>query len=111
MAGGAFSARVPLKAGTNIVDVLAGAPHSLAAMHVFRIYREIVVPVPDLAGASPSGAVQRLKALGLVARIRNNDSPFDFLIPISPQVCNTDPGAGQSIPPGTEVNVVVSKTC
>jgi Glucodextranase, domain B/PASTA domain len=111
VASGAFSAQVPLRPGTNIIDVLAGAPHAQAAMHVFRIVRQIVVPVPELAGDSSSGAVERLKAVGLVARIRNSSGPFDFLIPISPQVCGTDPGAGQTIPPGSAVDLNVSKTC
>jgi PASTA domain/Glucodextranase, domain B len=108
---GAFSWRVSLAPGTNIVDVLAGAPHAQAAMTAVRVYRQVYVSVPDVSGESPGSATQALRGLGLVARIQNIGHFYDFLLPTSPSVCGTSPPAGHSVLPGSTVTVSVSKTC
>ena len=108
---GSFSARVALKPGTNLVDVLAGAPHAQGAMSVVRVFRELPVTVPDLAGASPSSAERQLEALGLAPRVHQSDGGLDFLLPIPRQVCVTNPGAGRGVAPGSTVTVTVSKLC
>ncbi len=108
---GSFSAQVSLKPGTNLVDVLAGAPHAQGAMGVVRVFRELPVTVPDLAGASPSGAERQLEALGLVPAIHDSDGGLDFLLPIARQVCVTSPTAGRGVAPESTVEVTVSKLC
>ena len=111
VSGGSFSTRVALKPGTNLVDVLAGAPYAQGAMSVVRIVRELPVTVPYLDGASPSGAEHQLAALGLVAHVRDTDGGLDFLLPIPSQVCVTNPSAGQGVAPGSTVQLTVSKLC
>jgi hypothetical protein len=111
VARGAFTTRVSLQPGTNIIDVLAGAPHALATMTAVRVYRQVEVTVPDVSGDSPSAADRALQSAGLVARVVNNGQFFDFLIPTSPQVCSSSPGAGRSVAPGSTVTLSVSKTC
>ena len=108
---GSFSARVALKPGTNLVDVLAGAPQVQEAMNVVRVFRELPVTVPDLGGNSPSGAERQLEALGLVPRMHDSDGGLDFLLPIPRQVCSTSPAAGRGVAPGSTVDVTVSKFC
>jgi hypothetical protein len=108
---GAFTARVQLQPGTNIIDVLAGAPHAVAAMAAVRVYRQVEVTIPALAGQSPSAATRALRGAGLVPRIQNDSQLFDFLLPNPPLVCNSTPPAGRSVPPGTAVTLSVSKTC
>jgi hypothetical protein len=108
---GSFTTRVPLRAGTNLVDVLAGGAHAQAAMTAVRVFRQVYVQVPDTSGDSAGSAIRALRAIGLVPRIQNDSQLFDFLLPTSPQVCGTSPGAGQSVLPGSVVTVTVSKTC
>jgi hypothetical protein len=109
---GTFSTRVPLLPGTNIIDVLAGAPNSRAAMTAVRVVRYVVVAIPDLGGESASQASDALTAIGLVPRVHTSPGGFfDFLLPISPQVCSTTPNSGRSVPLGTTVTVNVAKVC
>ena len=111
VAGGSFSASVPLEPGTNVVDVVAASPHSKAAMTAVRIYRQVAVSVPDVVGQSPSDASAALTAKGLKPKLHESDSGFDFFIPRSQQVCSTTPSAGEQVPPGTSVDVESSKLC
>jgi hypothetical protein len=108
---GSFSTQVSLAPGTNIVDVLAGAPHAAAAMSAVRVVRIVYIPIPDLSGDSPSDAQAQLSALGLVPKINNDDGFFSSLLPVSDAVCQTKPPAGAKVPPHSTVTVTVSKTC
>ncbi len=111
VAGGSFSTRVALRPGPNVVDVLAGASRAFGAMTAVRVYREVPVAVPDLSGDGPSDAVAALRALGLTPRVQQASGLFESLIPVSPQVCSTDPSAGTSVPPGSNVTIQVGKLC
>jgi Glucodextranase, domain B/PASTA domain len=108
---GAFSVKVALNPGTNMVDVLAGAHGAQAAMSVVRVVRELQVPVPDLIGSSPATAQQRLTAMHLGERLEKTSYPLDFLVPRPYQVCSTSPAPGQPVPPASTVTVTISKTC
>jgi beta-lactam-binding protein with PASTA domain len=80
-------------------------------MSVVRVVRDLEVPVPDLTGLSPTEAQQRLTALGLAERQEKTGYPLDFLVPRPYQVCSTEPGPHQPVPPGSTVTVTISKTC
>jgi hypothetical protein len=108
---GSFSTQVSLVPGTNIIDVLAGAPRERDAMSAVRVFRQVYVSVPDLSGDSPDDASQQLRALGLVPDVSKDDPFFSFLIPGSDSVCSTDPAARARLAPGSTVTVTVSKTC
>ena len=109
--GGSFRARVPVRPGPNVVDVLAGAARALGAMTAVRVYREVPVSVPQLSGDSPSDAVAQLGGLGLISSVHHASGLLESLIPVSETVCGTDPPAGRLVPPGSEVTVQVSKLC
>ncbi len=108
---GSFTVRVPLRAGTNVLDVLAGAPGEQAAMTAVRVYREIAVAVPPLGGQDPTAAAQRLQLLGLRPQVENVGGFFEVLIPSSAQVCSTSPSAGARLAPGSQVKLEVAKLC
>jgi hypothetical protein len=108
---GSFSTQVALAPGTNLIDVIAGAPHAHDAMTAARVFRQVYVAIPDLSGAGPSDAEQRLRQLGLVPEINKSEPFFSFLIPGSDSVCGTEPGANVKVAPGSTVKVTVSKTC
>jgi len=109
--GGSFQTRVSLAPGQNIVDVLAGASAARTAMTAVRVFRQVNMSVPTLSGQTIGAATSALRSRGLTARIVDNEPFYGFLLPGSPAVCNTSPGAGQSVAPGTVVTVNVSKTC
>jgi uncharacterized Zn-binding protein involved in type VI secretion len=111
VSGGAFDAEVPLDPGQNVVDVIAGAEDSAAAMTAVRVYRELMVEVPDLVGQSPDDASSALTDKGLKPKIEKSDSGFDFLFPGSRKVCATDPDAGSKVEPGSMVTVITGKSC
>jgi hypothetical protein len=111
VSGGAFDTQVQLAPGQNVVDVMAGAQDSAAAMTALRVYREMMVEVPDLVGQSPSDASDALTAKGLKPKVENDDSGFDFFLPSSRHVCGTDPDAGSKVAPGSTVTVIASKSC
>ncbi|MGA2930095.1 MAG: hypothetical protein ABSG43_29720 [Solirubrobacteraceae bacterium] len=108
---GSFSTRVALKPGTNLVDVLAGAPDADQAMNVVRVYRELPVVVPAVAGDSVSAAQGRLRSVGLVAQLHDTDGGLDFLLPLPRHACSTSPPAGRGVAPQSTVVVTVSKFC
>jgi len=110
-ANGTFSTQVRLQPGTNLVDVLAGALHDKSAMTALRVYRQILVTVPNVGNDSPDGATKALQALGLKVHIVDTDPFYSFLIFGSKDVCSTTPTAGRRVLPGTTVTVSVSKTC
>jgi hypothetical protein len=109
--GGAFSARVALDAGTNVIDVLASAPDARAAETAFRVRRQVTVRVPDVRGERPKEAADRLAGLGLGAEKEDAGGLFDALLPGDPIVCETEPRAGATVDTGTTVKLLVAKGC
>lgn len=108
---GEFTTQVQLQPGSNLVDVLAGAAHDNAAMTAVRVYRQILVTIPNVSNDSPDGAAKALVALGLQVRLKDTNPFYAFLIPGGQGVCGTSPGSGHRVLPGTTVTVSVSKTC
>jgi hypothetical protein len=108
---GSFSTQVQLQPGSNLLDVLAGAAHAKAAMTAVRVYRQILVTIPDVSNDSPPNAAKALVALGLHVHLKDTDPFYSFLIPGGQGVCGTSPGAGQRVDPGATVTISVSKTC
>jgi Glucodextranase, domain B/PASTA domain len=111
VSNGSFTTQVPLTPGTNIIDVLAGAPEAVAAMDAVRVYRQALVQVPNVSGDSPGDAQQRLRTDGFVAKTHSTDGFLDSLLPISDGVCGTTPPAGRSLPPGSTITIVESVNC
>ncbi len=111
VAAGAFSARVALDAGVNVIDVLASAGAARPALAALRVRRLVVVRVPDLTGLSPDEATSRLEALGLKAERRDAGGLFDELLGGSPGVCRTEPEAGAEVDPGVTVRLDVARRC
>ena len=110
--GGRFSAQVKLQPGTNLIDVVAGAPDGARpAMVAIRVRRQVTVSVPDLLGFTPKDAEDALAAKGLEADVQESGGLFDFLLPEDARVCDTDPPAGQQVDPGTTVKVFAAKSC
>ena len=108
---GAFNARVTLVPGANVVDVLAGSDRAPAAMTAVRVYRQVTVAVPDVVGASPTDAEAQLTSRGLKSATRSAGSGFDFLLPLSVQVCATNPAPATQVQPGSTVQLLTGKVC
>jgi glucodextranase-like protein/PASTA domain-containing protein len=108
---GRFSARVALRPGANIVDVAATAAGRRAGFAALRVVREVRVRVPDLTGRDADAAAQQLAALGLQVELRRGGGLFDPLLPGDPSVCETRPGPGAELLPGTTVELVVARSC
>jgi hypothetical protein len=108
---GAFSASVPLEPGVNVIDVLASAPGARPALTAIRVRRQVVVTVPDLAGASPSDAASRLDDIGLSGKAHYTGGLFDDLVPDDPVVCATDPKAGERAKVGSTVTLLTARLC
>lgn len=111
LSAGRFSARVVVRPGSNVIDVLAGAPRARAAMGAVRVYRELPVTVPNLDGQSGPAAVADLRRLGLRPRVSDQSGFFQSLLPLSKHVCATRPAAGQLLAPGSYVSVEIAKIC
>jgi hypothetical protein len=112
VSGGRFSKQVDLQPGTNLIDVVAGAPDGARpAMVAIRVRRQVTVAVPDLIGFTPSDAKDALAAKGLEADVQESSGLFDFLLPEDARVCETDPTAGTQVDPGTTVKVLAAKSC
>src|SRR4051812_23158714 len=108
---GTFRASVSLAAGTNVVDVLASAGRARPALTAIRVRREVTVEVPELTGLPVNDARSKLSSLGLKARVERRDSLFDRLLPGDPNVCETDPQAGDEVDPGTTVRLLAARDC
>lgn len=108
---GRWAATVRLLPGTNLVDVIAGAPRARPAMVAVRVRREVTVAVPDLTDYTPSDATDRLAALGLTADVQKAQGLIELLLPLDAHVCSTDPPAGTAVDPGSTVTVVAAKRC
>jgi Glucodextranase, domain B/PASTA domain len=109
--GGAFSTQVAVRPGSNVIDVLAGARGASAAMSAVRVYRELPVIVPDMSGQSASTASSELRRLGLGVNVYDEGGFFEGLLPLSKQVCTSEPPAGQPVAPGSPVALEIAKVC
>ena len=108
---GEFRARVPLREGSNVIDVGASADEARPTWAAVRITRETLVRLPDLAGRSRDDAVDRLEGLGLLAEIEEGGGLLDRLLPGDWGVCEMQPRAGTELAKGATVRLAVSKTC
>jgi hypothetical protein len=112
VSGGTWSAGVALEPGVNLVDVLASAGRARPALTVVRVRRLIAVRVPDLVGDTVDDARQRLADAGLKGEFQDTGGGFfDELLGGKPQVCETDPAAGEQVDPGATVQVTVGRRC
>jgi hypothetical protein len=109
--GGAFTARVTLAPGVNVVDVLASAPHRRPAVTAIRVRRQLTVLVPDLAGLGADDAARRLRDLPLAVRTRKVGGLLDDIVPGDPVVCGTEPAAGERLDVGSPVTLLVARLC
>lgn len=109
---GSFAAWVPVAAGTNVIDVLAGAPSAATAMTVVRVYRQLPVAVPDVGGQDPDTAAQQLTETRLRPQLQRSDGDGGFFGSLLPeQVCSIDPPAGSLVRPGSQVTLHVARFC
>src|ERR671922_926709 len=109
---GTFSASVPLEPGSNVIDVIATAPGREPAMTAVRVTREVLVEVPDLAGADEDEVRSRLGDVGLKPDIElAGGGLLDELLPGGPSVCTQDPHPGARVRRGTTVHVVIAEGC
>ena len=111
IAGGSFSASVPLQAGDNVIDVMASAPSARPAMTAVRILREITIRVPDVKGDSPTDARSRLEQAGLRADVHQSGGLLDDLLPTGRSVCDMSPAPGTRVGRGSTVRLRTSKVC
>lgn len=111
VSGRDFRATVPLRSGSNLVDIGASAPGSRATWAAVRVTREIVVKLPDLVGASRGDALDVIRSLGLRPSVTEQHSFLDVLDPVGWGVCKTAPQGGAELPKGAAVRVVVAKRC
>ena len=109
--GGAFSARVPLDAGANVIDVMASADGMAPAMTAVRVVRQLTVRVPDVAGDSPGNAKERLASAGLRVNVQEAGGLIDQLLPVDRVVCGSEPDAGSTVDSGSTVTIAVAKVC
>jgi hypothetical protein len=111
VSGGAFSARVPLEPGANVIDVMATARNRTAAMTAVRVGRELPVEVPDLEGLTVEEAQERVADAGLELELEQGGGLLEDIIPGDPGVCQQEPEAGSEVRRGTTVSAVVAKSC
>jgi beta-lactam-binding protein with PASTA domain len=108
---GSFSARVSLRAGVNLIDVLASLPHASGATSALRVERYVLVGVPQVLGDSPNSAEAALRAAGLVPRVQSADDPVESLLPLPDQVCSVSPQPQTQVSPGSTVTLSTAKLC
>ena len=108
---GAFSTRVPLDAGGNVIDVMASADGMAPAMTAVRVVRQLTVRVPDVAGDSPGNAKERLASAGLHVNVQEAGGLIDELLPVDRAVCGSEPDAGSTVDSGSTVTISVAKVC
>ena len=111
VARGEFRAVVPLRVGSNLIDVGASARGAAPAWNALRVTREVVVSVPDLIGATREDAVARLDALGLRAEVEEEGSLLDALLGGDWIVCAIRPPAGSDVLRGARIHITVAKAC
>jgi hypothetical protein len=114
VSGGTFHARVDLAAGVNVIDVLASDGDARPATTAVRVRRVMTVDVPDVVDLDPDAARKQLEGAGLKVDTQRADGGGDFIDQIlggKPKVCETSPGAGETVDAGTTVQVIVSRNC
>jgi hypothetical protein len=111
VSGGAFTIAVPVRPGSNVIDVMAGARGARAAMSALRVYRELPVEVPRLKGRGGSAASAELRRLGLRALVHDGSGFLQSLLPLSKHVCASSPPAGRWVAPGSAVALEIAKVC
>jgi hypothetical protein len=111
VARGEFRAVVPLRAGSNLIDVGASARGAAPAWNALRVTREILVTLPDLIGATRDDAIARLDALGLRAEVEEEGGLLDELLGGDWIVCASDPPAGRDVRRGAGIRLTVAKAC
>jgi hypothetical protein len=109
--GGSFSTDVSLKPGANLIDVAASARGRRPDFAVTRVVFEQRVPLPDVIGSDADTAQDQLEGLGLTVKRQDAGGFFDPILPGSPKVCEMQPAAGEQVLPGTEVTVLVARSC
>jgi Glucodextranase, domain B/PASTA domain len=108
---GEFRTVVPLEEGSNLIDVGASARGAAPAWEALRVTREVLVTLPDLAGATRDDAIARLDALGLRAEVQEEGDLLDELLGGDWYVCETQPQAGSDVRRGARIHLVVAKGC
>jgi hypothetical protein len=111
VARGEFRAVVPLQAGTNLIDVGASARGAAPAWNALRVTREVLVKLPDLAGATRDDAIDRLDALGLDAEVQEEGDLLDELLGGDWIVCESSPPAGSDVRRGARIHLIVARGC
>src|SRR5690349_405698 len=108
---GAFTARVPLEPGANVIDLEATADGRDPALTAVRVTREMPVTVPDLTHLSVDDARSKLGTLGLRLRTQDEGGLLDGILPGTPGVCEQRPDPGSSLHKGDTVLAGVAKRC
>jgi hypothetical protein len=108
---GAFTARVPLQPGANVIDLAATAKGHGPTLTAVRVTREMPVVVPDLSHLSTDDARARVARLGLRLRTENGGGLLEGILPGTPGVCDQRPAAGDEVRKGDIVTVLVAKRC
>ena len=108
---GEFSAVVPLREGSNLIDVGASAPGASPTWDALRVTREVHVTLPDLTGATRDDAIGRLEALGFRTEVQEEGDLLDELLGGDWVVCETQPSAGSDVPSGARILLVVARSC
>jgi len=107
---GEFRTVVPLREGSNLIDVGASSRRAAPTWDALRVTREVLVTLPDLTGATRDDAIDRLDALGLRAEVKEEGDLLDELLGGDWIVCETQPPAS-SVRRGARIHLVVSKGC
>jgi hypothetical protein len=108
---GAFTARVPLAPGANVIDLAATARGRDPALDAVRVTREMSIVVPDLTHMTPDDARARLAQLGLRLQTENGGGLLDGILPGTPGVCAQRPDPGTKVRRGSLVLALVAKRC
>jgi hypothetical protein len=108
---GSFTARVPLRPGANVIDLLATARGRGPALTALRVTRVMPIRVPDLTHLTPSQARTRVRSLGLQLRTQYGGGLLEGILPGTPGVCEQDPAPGTKVQRGAQVLVLVAKHC
>jgi hypothetical protein len=111
VSGGEFHARVPLREGSNLIDVGASAAGAASVWTAVRVSRVVLVTVPDVQGATRDDAVSRIEDLHLRVGVAEAGGLLDELLPGDWRVCEARPRAGTRLRRGGRVQLKVSKTC
>jgi len=108
---GEFRTVVPLREGSNLIDVGASSRRAAPVWDALRVTREVLVTLPDLTGATRDDAIDRLGALGLRAEVKEEGNLLDELLGGDWIVCETQPPASGDVRRGARIHLVVSKGC